>query len=201
MPMIQHKIKLCNLSYSNVFYKTLFDICPDSMVAISVDVGKIVDFNENACSSLGYTRDEFLKLDIFDFDVTETQTEIMAHVERIAQKGEEVYFTKHRRKDGRILDIEVRAKFVEINRDKFIFCIWRDVTEFKRIVKESEELRRSMDELNKLRQILNICTCCKRICDEYGNWEPMDKFMSHNRSHDPANNLCPACLKRKSPKA
>lgn len=198
---MQHKIKLCNLSYSNVFYKTLFDICADSMVAISVDVGKIVDFNENACNSLGYTRDEFLKLDIIDYDVTETPAEMMEHIERIAQKGEETYFTKHRRKDGRILDIEVRARFIEINKDKFIFCIWRDMTEFNSMMKEKEELivrlKSNMDELDKLRRIVNICNGCKRICDDNGNWEHMDNFISSTPSSEHPKILCPACSKKK----
>jgi len=195
--MIQHKIKLCNLSYSNVFYKTLFDICADSMVAISVEVGRIVDFNENACNTLGYTRDEFLKLDLMDYDVCETQVELMAHIERIVEEGRETYFTRHRTKSGEILDIEVRAKFVEINKDKFIFCIWHDITESNRVLKERDELiiklGRGMDELDKLRQIVNICTCCKKICDDNGNWEHIDKFISSSGGIDTSSKLCPAC--------
>jgi len=202
--MLQHKIKLCNLSYSNVFYKTLFDICADSMVAISVDVGRIVDFNENAYMTLGYTREEFIHMDMGDFDIAETHTELMARIEKIVQKGEDIYLTKHKTKDGRILDIEVRAKFVEINKDKFIFCVWRDVTEHLQYMKEREQLllshKSNIDELEKLRQIVNICPGCKRICGEDGNWEPIENYVSSAVKHDPAHLLCPDCKKRKLPR-
>ncbi len=197
--MMDHKIKLCNLSYSNVFYKTLFDICADSMVAISVEVGKVIDFNENAFKALGYTRDEFLRLDLMDYDMCETQTEMMAHVERIVKKGEETYFTKHRTKEGKVLDIEVRAKFVEINKDKFIFCIWRDVTDIRRTIHEKEELiarlRSNLDELEKLRRIVNLCPGCRRICGENGRWEPLENFLP-DTSVLGHGTVCPDCRKK-----
>lgn len=201
--MLQHKIKLCNLSYSNIFYKTLFDICADSMVAISVDVGKIVDFNENAYKALGYTREEFVRLDMIDYDICETQAEMMEHIERIAEKGEEKYFTRHKTKSGDILDIEVRAKFVEINKDKFIFCVWRDVTEILRNMKEREHLlherKNNISDLEILRQLITLCPGCKRIRDENGKWEPAENYISAAPKHDPAPGLCPDCRKRKIP--
>jgi len=99
-----------------------------------------------------------------------------------------------------MLDIEVRAKFIEINKDRFIFCIWRDISEFRKIIREKEELigelKSNMAEFEKLRQIVDICPACKRICDDDGNWEPIENYMPSIKQLQ-ARGMCPACMKKK----
>lgn len=57
------------------------------------------------------------------------------------------------------------------------------------------ELRRTLDEVEKLRGLLPICANCKKIRDDKGYWNHIEVYFS-NRAHvDFTHTLCPECLR------
>lgn len=88
----------------------------------------IVDFNNAASRRLGYSRKEFAKLKISDFEVIETAQEVKRHARNVARNGVAVFETKQRTKRGTVLDIEIRAKAICLGGKTLIQGIWRDIT-------------------------------------------------------------------------
>ncbi|HBC87911.1 MAG TPA: hypothetical protein DCZ94_13235 [Lentisphaeria bacterium] len=188
---------------SNIFFRTLFEKSTDAKVIIDPVSAEIILFNELAYEQLGYTKAEFRKLSLADIDVYENIQAVKDHIARILAVNEEAYSTKHKTKDGRILDVEVLAKVVELANNKFILCNWTDVTELYESIREKEELikelKDSMEEIKKLREILPICTYCKRISDKNGQWETMEECLSKKTKYDFSHGICPDCMKSKFP--
>ena len=50
------------LKESETRFRTVFEAAADAILLISADSGRILDVNPAACSQIGYTRDEFLKM-------------------------------------------------------------------------------------------------------------------------------------------
>ncbi|HCE44310.1 MAG TPA: hypothetical protein DET40_12245 [Lentisphaeria bacterium] len=188
---------------SNIFFRTLFEKSADAKVIIDPLTSEVILFNELAYEQLGYTKEEFRKLDLSDIDIYENKEAVKEHINRILAAGEEAFHTKHKTKDGRILDVEALAKVVELANNKFILCGWTDVTELYESMREKEalikELKDSIEEIKKLREILNICTYCKKICVDKKSWETIEGYMQSRTKYDFSHGICPDCMKEKYP--
>jgi PAS domain S-box-containing protein len=121
-------------------YRALFEQAADAIVVFDIANRRILDFNDAACQQLGYTRAEFKKLNIADIDAVESEADVERHVRQIIRSGGAVFETKQRAKDGRLLDMEVRAKPVRVDDRTLMHCIWRDITGRKQT---EERLRKS----------------------------------------------------------
>jgi len=104
--------------------------------------GDLVDVNEAYCHMSGYSRSELLSMHISDVEVNEASPELVAqHMQRIIQCGNDRFETRHRCKDGRIIEVEVIATFLQLRKD-YVFAFMRDITERK----QAEQLLRASQE-------------------------------------------------------
>jgi diguanylate cyclase (GGDEF)-like protein/PAS domain S-box-containing protein len=87
-----------------------------------------IDANEAYCNMLGYSRDEILKLYTSDVDAQETTEETQARVREMVTRGHGRFETRHRRKDGSLLEVEISAHYLAIKRGVFITFI-RDISD------------------------------------------------------------------------
>jgi PAS domain S-box-containing protein len=130
-------------------YRLLFELSPDGIVIIDPATGRLQEFNETAHQQLGYTREEFARLGIPDLEVVETPEETRSHIARVMHEGRNDFETRHRTKQGDIRDIHVMAQYTEMLGRPIYHCIWRDITERKRmeaVLRESEERYRDLVE-------------------------------------------------------
>jgi PAS domain S-box-containing protein len=51
-------------------------------------------------------------------------------------------------------------------------------------------------EIHTLRGLLPICSHCKRIRDEFGNWRPLESYIRDHSQADFTHGICAACLSR-----
>ena len=107
--------------------------------------GRILEANASYCRMLGYSREELLNMRVSDVEAVETPEEVERHIRRVMENGSDRFETRHRRKNGEIIDVEVSANYININGGGF-FSFIRDVTERKRV---EEELKRSYAELRE----------------------------------------------------
>jgi PAS domain S-box-containing protein len=110
---------------------------------------RIVDVNETACRMLGYTREEFAHMSMFDIDAVPPFEVQPGFAEQIEQTGAATFETHHRTKDGRLVPVEVSVNIVKFGGQEFNCCFARDITERKRVaaaLQESEEKYRSLVE-------------------------------------------------------
>ena len=113
----------------------------------------ILDVNRQACESLGYSRDEMIGMRPRDFDAGLDEASIARIGERV-KAGETVTFeTLHRRKDGTVFPVEVRARQFQQGAHWFRLSLVRDITERKRA---EEVLRESEAKLQKAQRIAHF---------------------------------------------
>ena len=119
--------------------------------------GNILDVNQQACKSLGYSREELIKMSPLGFDVgADRDRPITDLVESQLDAGETVAFeTLHRRKDGSLFPVEVRARPFWQDERRFSVSLARDISERKqaeRALQESEERLRQIT--SSLREVV-----------------------------------------------
>jgi PAS domain S-box-containing protein len=78
-----------------------------------------------------------------------------------------------------------------------------DITERKRVEEALEEERRrlqqSLNEVRTLRGIVPICVNCKKIRDDKGFWNQVEKYISDNSEAKFSHSMCPECKKELYP--
>jgi PAS domain S-box-containing protein len=94
--------------------------------------GRIQEVNDALCGMLRYTRDELLALRVADVEAAESSEQIEAHIRRILEHGFDGFETRHRRKDGSLIDVQVSASVLRSEADTHVFAFIRDITAHKR---------------------------------------------------------------------
>jgi len=145
----EHKKTAQALRGSEEKYRAIFEQAADSIVLVDGSSGALVEFNNRACENLGYTREEFQKLKIPDFELVESAEEVLRHIEKITKHGIDTFETKHRTKDGRIRDVLVSSRMISIAGKDFVQGIWRDITEHKNVEARQRLAGRILRSLNR----------------------------------------------------
>ncbi len=132
----------------------------DSFFIIDMN-GKIVRANDAAFMISGYSPDELVGMNIRNFEIQEGSSRAERHADTVIWKGSDRFETKHRRKDGRIIDLEVRSNYLDLGDERFIFCFFHDITMRKRaersLKKREKELENksiSLEETNTALKVL-----------------------------------------------
>jgi len=129
-------------------FRTLVDQSNDAFEVIEPDTGRFLDFNEKACSDLGYTRQELLSLRVFDITNNVSESDWPRLTQLTREKGSQTVQTRHVRKDGTSFPIEVNVKHVQLDRE-YLVSVVRDITDRQQaeeILRESEERFRQLAE-------------------------------------------------------
>ncbi|HIJ54377.1 MAG TPA: PAS domain S-box protein [Planctomycetes bacterium] len=121
-------------------YHAIFEQAADAVVIFDAETKEMVEFNNKAHENLGYSREEFKKLSLFDIEAAESAEEITRHTEKIIREGADTFEAKQKTKHGEIRDVLVSAKVIHIHGKALIQGIWRDITERKKV---EEALRES----------------------------------------------------------
>jgi PAS domain S-box-containing protein len=99
--------------------------------------GKVQEANDAACAMSGYTRQELLGMRVADLEAVEDAAATAAHVRRILEQGSDRFESRHRRKDGTVIDVEVSVRYLP--EAQVIVTFLRDVTERRRAEAERGE--------------------------------------------------------------
>jgi PAS domain S-box-containing protein len=129
-------------------FRNLLDQSGDAIEVIDPVTLAFIDCNESAYRSLGYSREEFLSLTVFDIDPLADQSMIARSNKEIEEAGFTTFESIHRRKDGTTFPVEVNVKLVSLAR-VYRLAVVRDITGRKRAEKalrESEERYRELFE-------------------------------------------------------
>jgi PAS domain S-box-containing protein len=124
-------------------YKDLFENANDAIFLIDTDKNYI-DVNRKAVEIFGYSKEEFLNMNIFDVIPEEQGAQSEMEFLRLSVKGHYEKFTgKQRTKDGHFLEVEVSSSAI-IKDGKIVGSrdIVRDITERKRIEKQLRQAQK-----------------------------------------------------------
>ncbi len=142
---------------SEQLYRSLFNNSPVFIWVSEVPTLRLLDVNETAIKHFGYSRQEFLSMTAFDLLVEEDRKIVK---ERL--KGPTNGFLgndRHRKKNGEIINVEIRVHPINYNGKEAGLVIGVDVTEK---MKADEELKHS-EEIYRL--LFNNSPLPKWVCD------------------------------------
>lgn len=154
---LRREIATQRLAESEARYRGLFALSPEGIVILDPATGRILEFNDVAHQQLGYTREEFARLNVSDIEGVETPAETRQRMQQ-ALRGERLDFdTRQRTKTGAMREVHVTAQVIPVAGRSIYYCLWRDITERK----QAEAERRANEQ--RLRETARIA--------RVGGWE------------------------------
>ncbi len=133
---------LRELKQSETRFRALVEQAADAVFVLD-DEGQIVDVNQRASDSLGYTRDELHAMNIADVDVEVVEKQHRERFWETLRPGEPVTFEGvHRRKDDSTFPVEVRLGLLQFDERRLQLGLVRDISERKQTVRALQESER-----------------------------------------------------------
>ena len=117
----------------------------------------IIEANDRALETYQYSRNELIGMSVKKIRAPETLLLFKDHIRLIEEKGFATYETIHRRKDKTDFPIEISARVVSIEGEKYFQSIGRNITERKLVeatLKESEAKFRKIFEDSPLGMVM-----------------------------------------------
>ncbi|MHB8843644.1 MAG: PAS domain S-box protein [Nitrospirota bacterium] len=103
--------------------------------------------NDAYCAMTGYAREELMTMTISDVEAHEDGDSVSTRTSRIAQDGYGRFETRHRRKDGSYVDLEITvSRFKDENT---FFSFGRDISERKRSERERDRMIAEKEKILK----------------------------------------------------
>jgi PAS domain S-box-containing protein len=161
----------------------IFDTFPHGVTLGDPEDGSILDANEQFCEMLGYTRDELLTCGFDDLHVDEAphpSDDAKQDMQKAATEGSQTFEWIVQTKDGEPLPVEVTLLVAEIEEEKRILGLVRDITERKRqerqLQRENERLEQFASVVSHdLRNHLNVLDGYLQLAEDTGDAEHFDR--------------------------
>jgi two-component system cell cycle sensor histidine kinase/response regulator CckA len=134
------------LKASEERYRAMFDHNPWPMWLFEPGTTRIVEVNESAVRQYGYTRQEFLRMTLYDIR-PESERAYLDEVRNATMRERATYRVRHLRRNGEVIDVEVTAHPVEFEGTNLLLAVAVDVSErerSERALRESESRFRSV---------------------------------------------------------
>jgi PAS domain S-box-containing protein len=159
-------------------FRTFVDQATDAFFVLEFEQGKILDVNRRACENLGYTREELIGKSIFLFDVHFSPEYLDQNVRPPMEAGETMTFeTRHRRKDGTVFPVEIRARTFQYQGRLVNLSLCQDITERKRAEEERERLRQLEADLAHINRVSMMGELATSIAHEVN--QPLTGIVSN----------------------
>jgi len=115
-------------------FRSLIDQAADAIFVHDFN-GRFVDVNQQACTSLGYTRDELLSMCVTFID---PDTVPRGDSAKFWSNLPATFEARHRRKDGAVFPVEIRLGPIDSGETKVVLAVARDISDRK---SAEEEIR------------------------------------------------------------
>ena len=115
--------------------------------------GKFFYVNKAAYETRGYTKEEFMALNLSQLDTPEHAKLIKPRMQQITEKGSLTFESAHICKDGSIMPVEVHASTIELDNKKYLLTAIRDMTERKQANEELQQRNDIQTAVNLLLQL------------------------------------------------
>ncbi len=143
----------------------LLDIATDSILLHDIG-GKITYVNATACRNYGYSKDEFLEMNIRDIRVSQDAIPLEWRINEVMRKGETIFESAHLRKNKSVIPIEVHSRVIESGDTKHVLSVIRDISERKQAEEREKELQQ---ELNLSSRLASVGELAAGVAHEINN--------------------------------
>ena len=128
-------------------YKLIMNHTRDSILFVRRRGGKIIEANTTALKTYGYSREELLKLSIYDLRDPAEHTKVTEQLKKAVASDGILFETVHICKNGQRMAVEVSSQGAQIGNEHVLLSIVRDITERKKV---EERLRHSEENMRAL---------------------------------------------------
>jgi PAS domain S-box-containing protein len=128
-------------------YRSIFSQSQESIILADPETLGFVEVNDAVIHRLGYTREEFAKLNLCSIQANLSEAEVRQAVNDILASGSAVFENRHRRKDGSEQIARLSAAKVSIGGRPMISGIWQDITEQNITAAQLELYRLHLEDL------------------------------------------------------
>ncbi|MBN1550437.1 PAS domain S-box protein, partial [bacterium] len=131
-------------------FRSVFEGARDSIIVESPE-GDIFDVNRAACSMFGYSRDEFVRMNVKDL-LPQDMHQHLPGLTEIHKTGGSIFLREgeNLHKNGRRIPVEVSTSVVKIGDESRVVAIIRDISERKSVEKEKlDAIRKTVSALAK----------------------------------------------------
>ncbi len=114
--------------------------------------GKVIEANPAFCRLLGYSHAEVLQLNVVDFEAKISAEQLKINMQNFLY-GSAEFETLHRCKDGSTIEVEVSCVGVDLDGQRYLYCLSKDISQRKAIESsliKSEKQFRSLIELSPI---------------------------------------------------
>lgn len=138
-------------------YETVIRAALDGFWIIDIQ-GNILEVNDSYSRLTGYSREELLRMSVLDLEAKERHDDIKKHILRIMEAGSDRFESRHRCKDGRIVNLEVSVNYLDVDGGR-LFAFLRDITVRKKMEDELIKANKELWELDRMRnEFINIAS-------------------------------------------
>jgi PAS domain S-box-containing protein len=173
-----------DLTDSERRFRNLSDAAFEGIVF--VDSGIIIDANAAIGEIFGYPVSEIVNRPATDFIEPDDREKVK---NTFVAGCSQPYETKGLKKDGTVFPIQISGKTFSYKGSIILVTAIRDLT----------ELKKTEEEIKILRGILPICASCKKIRDDQGYWNQIDKYIRDHSEAEFSHSICPECCKKLYP--
>lgn len=128
-------------------FHSLFDESLDGIALLDLNTQCFIEFNQKVLDMYGYDAVEFMKVTPRDLDILHDQEQIIKTQQNIQEKGIDRFITKHKTKNGAILDVLVNAVKLDIDDEPCLYVSIHDITEIQTTNKEMQVLKQKYHSL------------------------------------------------------
>ncbi|MFB6291649.1 MAG: PAS domain S-box protein, partial [Candidatus Bipolaricaulia bacterium] len=133
-------------------YRQIFNKANDAMYVHKLTEegmpGQFIEVNDVACEMLGYSKEELLSMAPRNIDGGGLSENVPDIMEDLISEGHKTFEMQHETKDGDLIPVEVSSHVFEMDGEKRVLSIARDITERKRAQQELNEERDKLRHLH-----------------------------------------------------
>lgn len=113
------------------------------------DKGNLIEASDSFCAMLGYQRNELIGKNVTKWDAQMGAAELAKVIsQNMASNQRSQFETRHRRKDGTVIEVEISSCPIEMDGGFVLFNSSRDVTERKTVANELVLAKEKADSAN-----------------------------------------------------
>jgi two-component system, NtrC family, sensor kinase len=131
------------LKSSEQRFRAIYDNVNDGIIVVDPETKKYFSCNKIFSQMSGYSPEEIMNMEIVDLHPQEELPHVIEEFEKIVRQGMD-QVSRHipiKRKDGSVLDADVRSSFATFEGKTYVLGIFRDVTERNQYEKQLKQER------------------------------------------------------------
>ncbi len=142
----EQKIKQDMIIKTEHKFHTVFEESLDGLALLDTQTQRFIEFNQQTLDMYGYSMTEFQEITPKDLDAIHDIEAVIARQQVIIDRGWDKFETKHCTKSGKILDVLVSARVLELERRGVMLLTFHDITPQKRLEQQLRDANEHLQE-------------------------------------------------------